>query len=99
MSDLIDTNPIVADGTYDLQVIPGKPYLLTIKGDFGGGTVALSVRSNIDTDVFDDVIGGSGWETDTEDTFIPSGSVARFTATDSTDPSIRISLIPIRYTP
>lgn len=94
--NLIDSNPITEDGVYDLPVIPGKPYLLSLKNAFGGGTVVLSVRSNVDTEEFDDVDGGS-WTTETEDTFIPTGSIARFTLTGSTTPSIRVSLIPIQY--
>jgi hypothetical protein len=98
MSELLASNPIVANGEYDLKVIPGRAYIFSLKGSFGAGTVTMTIRSNIDTGTFDAVDGGA-WTAPTEDTLTPTGSIVRLTLTGATAPSIRATIIPIRYTP
>lgn len=92
--DLIGNNPITADGIYDMPVTPGKPHLFTLKGTFGGGTVTMTINSNVTYGTFDAVTGGA-WTAEAEDTLIPSGSIVRLTVTGATTPSIRVNLIPI----
>lgn len=96
--NLIDNNPITADGAYDLPVAPGMPHLLTLKGDFGSGTLALTIQSPVDNATFESVDNGS-WTASAEDTLIPAGSLCRFTLSGSTAASIRVTLIPIKYEP
>jgi hypothetical protein len=96
MSDLYRKNPITADGFYDMEVDSGNFYLFTLKGNFGGATVVMTIRSDVDNSVFDDVIGGS-WTAETEKTLIPSGSVIRLTVSGGTSSSIRASFNLIRH--
>jgi hypothetical protein len=96
MSDLYRKNPIVANGFYDIEVNPGNFYLFTLKGTFGGATVVMTIRSDVDNSVFDDVIDGS-WTAETEKTLIPSGSVIRLTVSGGTGISIRASFNLIHH--
>ena len=97
MSDLYRKNPITANGVYDISVDSGNFYLFTLKGNFGGATVVMTIQSNVDNSVFDSVDGGS-WTTEVEKTLIPSGSVIRLTVTGGSSISIRSSFILIKYT-
>lgn len=97
MSDLYRKNPITANGVYDINVDSGNFYLFTLKGNFGGATVVMTIQSNVDNSVFDSVDGGS-WTTEVEKTLIPSGSVIRLTVTGGSSISIRSSFILIKYT-
>lgn len=98
MSDLYRNNPITANGVYDVSVDSGNFYLFTLKGNFGGATVVMTIQSNVNNNVFDSVDGGS-WTAETEETLIPSGSVVRLTVTGGSSISIRSSFILIRHAP
>jgi hypothetical protein len=98
MSDLYRNNPITANGVYDAIVDSGNFYLFTLKGDFGGATVVMTIQSDVDNSVFDSVDGGS-WTAQTEETLIPSGSVVRLTVTGGSSISIRSSFTLIRHVP
>jgi hypothetical protein len=95
MSDLYRKNPITANGSYDLAVNMGDVYLFTLKGTFGGATVAMTILSNVDKSSFDSVTDGS-WTAETEQTLIPSGSLVRLTVTNASgSTSIRTTFVPI----
>ena len=49
--NLIDYNPITANGTYLHKVVPGAKYLVNIKGNFGtAGTITLSYTDPVTGD-------------------------------------------------
>jgi hypothetical protein len=92
--NLTGPNPIVANGVYYSEVIPGQPYIFTLKDTFGGATVVMAIRSLVDNLSYDNVDGGS-WTAPAEDTLIPDGKLVRFTVTGGTGISIRVNLTPI----
>lgn len=92
--NLNGNNPLTADGNYDVSVIPGQPYLFTLKGPFGTAQVDMEISSNVVADIFETVDGGS-WTAPTEDTVIPSGKTLRLIVTGSGLTSIRATLVPI----
>ena len=98
MSDLYRNNPIPSNGVYDISVDSGNFYLFTLKGNFGGATVVMTIQSDVDNSVFDSVDSGS-WTAQTEKTLIPSGSVIRLTVTGGSSISIRASFTLIRHVP
>jgi hypothetical protein len=90
------TNPITADGDYDITVTPGKPLLFTLKGDFGGATVTMTVQDPTGGETFMEVEGGE-WTEETEDTVTPPSGIIRLTVAGGTDSDIRASFTPVIY--
>jgi hypothetical protein len=89
-------NPLTENGEFILSgLIPGKEYLLTLKGEFDGATVTLTTQSSADLSVFDPVTDGA-WTADAEDRVVMPSSQACFTVTDAdTATAIRLTFVPI----
>ena len=76
MATLPDNATITAAGNYDVNVIPGKRYLLTVKGTWSG-TFKVQTLRNRTNDQWDDVDGGS-FTQNTECTFTAPTEKVRF---------------------
>lgn len=84
---------ITANGDTDIPVEIGKEYLFTLKGNFGGGTVTMTTRSDIEHVQFDAVIDGA-WTAETEKVFAAPSKLVRLNMTGATSPNIRVVLFP-----
>lgn len=87
-------NPAIltANGSYDIKLRAGFKYLLTLKGVFGGATVAITTKAPSDQsgETFDTVTGGT-WTAGTEQILISPSDLARLTVTNSSGTtSIRV---------
>lgn len=95
--NLNTSNPVTEDGDYDLTNLhPGSEYLLTMKGDWGDGTLTLSFPNGPDG-AFVPVDGGT-WDGngETEARFIAPSKTMRLTLDETTTtPNLKITVIPI----
>lgn len=83
------------NGTYEMTLVPGIPYLLRLADTFGGGTVALSVFNQA-TGGYLPVTGGS-WTAYTEQEFRPIHPQVQFTVSGSTAAAISCNLVPLKF--
>jgi hypothetical protein len=83
MPDLSATRPITSNGFYVVTVFPGAAYLFTLKGTFGGATVTLQSRSNVNTAEYETINEGS-WTATTEVNVRPPSDMLRLTVTGAT---------------
>lgn len=93
-----DGTPITDPGNYDISVIPGQPYILTIKGTFDTAFIMLVVGPNVNGG-FDSIDGGL-IEGEIESTIVPTGPTLRFSVTGGgPSTAIRLLSIPIKHAP
>lgn len=97
---MADTSPftlLTADGDYEINVIPGREHLLTLKDTFDGATVVMTAQNPAyPTETFSAVDGGS-WTATTEELFIPTGRQIRLTVSGAGgSTSIAVNLLPTR---
>ena len=92
--NLNGNNPLTADDTYTLDgLVAGKSYLVTLYGDFGGGTLTLkypdpttgAIRTPENADYTENA----------ELTVLMPSTQLRFVLAGATDPSVAVSVTPI----
>jgi hypothetical protein len=80
----LPTPPLItANGDYDIPVLAIAPYLLTLKGSFGGATVTLTSLSASIANTFDS-IDGATWTAPVETNVRPPTKTLRLTVTGAT---------------
>jgi len=88
-------NPAIltVDGDYDISVIPGLAYLITIKGTWNGATATLKTLNSA-TGNYDAVIDGA-FTADTEQNFrAPSNQLRISITNDGASTSLAVAIIP-----
>jgi hypothetical protein len=97
---MANTSPfslLTADGDYEINVIPGREHLLTLKDTFGGATVTMTALNPAYTSETFSAVDGGSWTATTEETFIPTGSKIRLAVSGAGgSTSIAVNLIPTR---
>jgi len=93
MAALPDPALLTVDGDYDLSVIPGAAYIITIKGTWNGATATLKTY-NAATGTYDSVIDGA-FTADTEQNFRAPSNTLRITISDDgASTSLGVAIIP-----
>lgn len=83
---------ITADGTYSFPITPGWSYLVSIAGDFGGGSLAFSTAQAIGG--AETPVEGQGAVTAAKSfSFDASGNVLLVTVTGATSPALEVFCI------
>ncbi len=93
MATISPFSVITADGSYEIETRSGHEHLLTLRDDFGGGTVVMTGKNNADGS-YTSISGGS-WTAESEIRFYPASDSIRLTVTGSTGANILVNLLPI----
>ena len=84
---------LTVDGDYDISVIPGLAYIITIKGTWNGATATLKTL-NAATGTYDLVTDGA-FTADTEQNFRAPSNLLRISITnDEASTSLGVAVIP-----
>jgi hypothetical protein len=67
-------------------------YLLTLRGDFGDGTLVMQTQNPTNGTYYE--AGSASWTGEAEADIRPDGKVVRFVLTGATDPEIAVALLP-----
>ena len=87
---------IVADGAHNFTVQPGVPYIMTIDGNFNGGTLVFYYY-NAASDSTVAVDGGS-WTAKTEERFVSNHAVMSLELTGGSGAAaINVNFNPVNY--
>jgi hypothetical protein len=90
MPDL--SNPVILDGTYTLDIDPGRYYSFGASGTWGGGSLAISWTADDGTGAaFPD----SPLTADGGFVFAAPAGTLTLVLSGSTDPSLRLAIAPI----
>lgn len=93
--DLSGNNPATADGTYSVTDIePGRQYLCTIFGTWGGGTITVRFLDPVSGESRDSA--NNTFNDDAEFTLLVPSNAVDFVLSGATAPAISIALTPIR---
>jgi hypothetical protein len=92
MANFIPPSTITADGSYEINTRFSREHLMTLKGSFGGGTLAMTAYNDA-TSAYVAVDNGS-WTAADEITFTAPSDKIKLTLAGSTDPAIAVSLTP-----
>ena len=93
MSEIPPFTVITANGSYEIKTRSGHEHLLTLKDDFGGGTVTMTSKNNADGSYT--AVSGGSWTGDAEIRFHAPSDEIRLTLASSTSPNILVNLLPI----
>jgi hypothetical protein len=93
MSNFIPPNTITADGSYEINTRFSRKHLLTLKDDFGGGTVTMTAYNDASGDY--EAVDGGSWTAAAEITFDAPSDTIRLTLAGATDPNILVTLTPL----
>lgn len=93
--NLLGNNPITADEDYVIEnIVPGRKYLMCLKGSFGGGTVTMKyldpVQPHLEVAIDNGILDGTITELDF---VLPTNQLILIVA-DCVAPSISISITP-----
>jgi len=84
---------ITADGDYELETRAGHEHLLTLRGDFGGGTVTLTGYNNA-TGAYTSISGAS-WTAEADARIFAASHLIKLTLAGSADPELAVNFLPI----
>jgi hypothetical protein len=86
------TNPIAADGSYDIPTVPGQDYKLTVTGTWGSGSLAVAELDGTATAAFPDspLTANGGFN------LTAGTSAVRVTLSGATNPSLTLRLVAKR---
>lgn len=89
-----------ASENYYFEVQPGVPYVMTLKGVFGGATIDLHSFINLGGGVeYTPQVTGGSWTADAEVRFVsPHAVMALFVGSATGDTNVAANFTPIRYT-
>lgn len=85
---------ITQNGDYELLTKAGHQHLLTLRNNFGGGTVTLTGFNNA-TGNFTSIAGAS-WTAEADARVYATSNQVRITLTGSTSPSIAVNFLPLK---